>query len=174
MKATVLSSCVVQYIPNPVARKHSICAHSRLLRTTPLFLSPFLCLEGSVERWQICQCQQTAVFAAAGSGHTHSVTHTHAARVHSAVGILSERVKLTSILTAVFPSLPVVVLPRPLWDPVTLQSPYTPGQNAGTTSLVYSPPTQPMNAQPQSRPVSACDSMSSFQFRLLLEMLPFY
>ncbi|XP_067302405.1 eukaryotic translation initiation factor 4 gamma 3 isoform X8 [Pseudorasbora parva] len=31
-------------------------------------------------------------------------------------------------------------------------SPYTPGQNAGTTSLVYSPPTQPMNAQPQSRP----------------------
>ncbi|XP_073678777.1 uncharacterized protein [Garra rufa] len=31
-------------------------------------------------------------------------------------------------------------------------SPYTPGQNAGTTPLVYSPPTQPMNAQPQSRP----------------------
>ncbi|XP_016135657.1 eukaryotic translation initiation factor 4 gamma 3-like [Sinocyclocheilus grahami] len=39
-----------------------------------------------------------------------------------------------------------------LSDPVTLQSPYTPGQNAGTTPLVYSPPTQPMNAQPQSRP----------------------
>uniref|UniRef100_A0A4W4F1D7 Eukaryotic translation initiation factor 4 gamma 3 n=1 Tax=Electrophorus electricus TaxID=8005 RepID=A0A4W4F1D7_ELEEL len=31
-------------------------------------------------------------------------------------------------------------------------SPYTAGQNAGTTPLVYSPPTQPMNAQPQSRP----------------------
>ncbi|XP_016138552.1 eukaryotic translation initiation factor 4 gamma 3 isoform X4 [Sinocyclocheilus grahami] len=31
-------------------------------------------------------------------------------------------------------------------------SPYTPGQNAGTTPLVYSSPTQPMNAQPQSRP----------------------
>ncbi|XP_036388416.1 eukaryotic translation initiation factor 4 gamma 3 isoform X4 [Megalops cyprinoides] len=31
-------------------------------------------------------------------------------------------------------------------------SPYTSGQNAGTTQLVYSPPTQPMNAQPQSRP----------------------
>ncbi|XP_066547258.1 eukaryotic translation initiation factor 4 gamma 3 isoform X2 [Amia ocellicauda] len=31
-------------------------------------------------------------------------------------------------------------------------SPYTSGQNAGTTPLVYSPPTQPMNAQPQSRP----------------------
>ncbi|XP_051735410.1 eukaryotic translation initiation factor 4 gamma 3 isoform X7 [Ctenopharyngodon idella] len=31
-------------------------------------------------------------------------------------------------------------------------SPYTQGQNAGTTPLVYSPPTQPMNAQPQSRP----------------------
>ncbi|XP_052397272.1 eukaryotic translation initiation factor 4 gamma 3 isoform X4 [Carassius gibelio] len=31
-------------------------------------------------------------------------------------------------------------------------SPYTPGQNAGTTPLVYSTPTQPMNAQPQSRP----------------------
>ncbi|XP_042569043.1 eukaryotic translation initiation factor 4 gamma 3-like isoform X4 [Cyprinus carpio] len=31
-------------------------------------------------------------------------------------------------------------------------SPYTLGQNAGTTPLVYSSPTQPMNAQPQSRP----------------------
>ncbi|XP_052449626.1 eukaryotic translation initiation factor 4 gamma 3 isoform X2 [Carassius gibelio] len=30
--------------------------------------------------------------------------------------------------------------------------PYTPGQNAGTTPLVYSSPTQPMNTQPQSRP----------------------
>ncbi len=171
MKATVLSSCIVQYIPNPVAHKHSVCAHSRLHRTTPLFLSPLLCLEGSIERWQICQCQQTAVFAAAGSGHTHSVTHTHAAHTHSAVGILSERVKFTSVLTAVSLSLPVST--RPHLDPVTLQSPYTLGQNAGTTPLVYSPPTQPMNAQPQSRPVSACDSMSSFQIRLLLEMLTF-
>ncbi|XP_062871620.1 eukaryotic translation initiation factor 4 gamma 3 isoform X3 [Trichomycterus rosablanca] len=31
-------------------------------------------------------------------------------------------------------------------------SPYQTGQNAGTTQLVYSPPTQPMNVQPQSRP----------------------
>ncbi|XP_070759420.1 eukaryotic translation initiation factor 4 gamma 3-like [Enoplosus armatus] len=31
-------------------------------------------------------------------------------------------------------------------------SPYNPGQNAGSASLVYSPQTQPMNAQPQSRP----------------------
>uniref|UniRef100_A0A671N7R7 Eukaryotic translation initiation factor 4 gamma 3-like n=1 Tax=Sinocyclocheilus anshuiensis TaxID=1608454 RepID=A0A671N7R7_9TELE len=37
-------------------------------------------------------------------------------------------------------------------SPGLSQSPYTPGQNAGTTPLVYSPPTQPMNAQPQSRP----------------------
>ncbi|KAG5282217.1 hypothetical protein AALO_G00053560 [Alosa alosa] len=31
-------------------------------------------------------------------------------------------------------------------------SPYSSGQNAGTNPLVYSPSTQPMNAQPQSRP----------------------
>ncbi|XP_072237718.1 eukaryotic translation initiation factor 4 gamma 3 isoform X1 [Leuresthes tenuis] len=31
-------------------------------------------------------------------------------------------------------------------------SPYNPGQNAGSASLVYSAQTQPMNAQPQSRP----------------------
>lgn len=34
------------------------------------------------------------------------------------------------------------------------QSPYNPGQNAGSAPLVYSTQTQPMNAQPQSRPVS--------------------
>uniref|UniRef100_A0AAQ4QE26 Eukaryotic translation initiation factor 4 gamma 3 n=1 Tax=Gasterosteus aculeatus aculeatus TaxID=481459 RepID=A0AAQ4QE26_GASAC len=33
-------------------------------------------------------------------------------------------------------------------------SPYNPGQNAASAPLVYSPQTQPMNAQPQSRPVS--------------------
>uniref|UniRef100_A0A8C1D1Z8 Eukaryotic translation initiation factor 4 gamma, 3b n=1 Tax=Cyprinus carpio carpio TaxID=630221 RepID=A0A8C1D1Z8_CYPCA len=37
-------------------------------------------------------------------------------------------------------------------SPGLSQSPYTLGQNAGTTPLVYSSPTQPMNAQPQSRP----------------------
>ncbi|XP_056589766.1 eukaryotic translation initiation factor 4 gamma 3 isoform X10 [Triplophysa dalaica] len=37
------------------------------------------------------------------------------------------------------------------WEPIG-GSPYTPGQNAGTTPLVYTQPTQPMNAQPQSRP----------------------
>ncbi|KAF7642115.1 hypothetical protein LDENG_00264500 [Lucifuga dentata] len=31
-------------------------------------------------------------------------------------------------------------------------SPYNHGQNAGSAPLVYSPQTQPMNAQPQSRP----------------------
>ncbi|XP_067442629.1 eukaryotic translation initiation factor 4 gamma 3 isoform X10 [Thunnus thynnus] len=31
-------------------------------------------------------------------------------------------------------------------------SPYNPGQNAGSAPLVYAPQTQPMNAQPQSRP----------------------
>lgn len=37
---------------------------------------------------------------------------------------------------------------------VSEQSPYNHGQNAGSAPLVYSPQTQPMNAQPQSRPVS--------------------
>lgn len=80
MKATVLSSCIVQYIPNPVAHKHSVCTHSRLHRTTPLFLSPFLCLEVSVEMADLSVSADCGLFAAAGSGHTHSVTHTHAAR----------------------------------------------------------------------------------------------
>ncbi|KAG9337675.1 hypothetical protein JZ751_028325 [Albula glossodonta] len=39
-------------------------------------------------------------------------------------------------------------------SPGLSQTPYPSGQNAATTQLVYSPPTQPMNAQPQSRPVS--------------------
>uniref|UniRef100_A0A671PGA0 Eukaryotic translation initiation factor 4 gamma 3-like n=1 Tax=Sinocyclocheilus anshuiensis TaxID=1608454 RepID=A0A671PGA0_9TELE len=43
-------------------------------------------------------------------------------------------------------------LPGHASSPGLSQSPYTPGQNAGTTPLVYSSPTQPMNAQPQSRP----------------------
>ncbi|XP_067302404.1 eukaryotic translation initiation factor 4 gamma 3 isoform X7 [Pseudorasbora parva] len=43
-------------------------------------------------------------------------------------------------------------------------SPYTPGQNAGTTSLVYSPPTQPMNAQPQSRPFATGPRPTHHQF----------
>ncbi|KAI1892495.1 hypothetical protein AGOR_G00134190 [Albula goreensis] len=37
-------------------------------------------------------------------------------------------------------------------SPGLSQTPYPSGQNAATTQLVYSPPTQPMNAQPQSRP----------------------
>ncbi|XP_057176111.1 eukaryotic translation initiation factor 4 gamma 3 isoform X2 [Triplophysa rosa] len=37
------------------------------------------------------------------------------------------------------------------WEAIGGSS-YTPGQNAGTTPLVYTQPTQPMNAQPQSRP----------------------
>uniref|UniRef100_A0A4W6DBS3 Eukaryotic translation initiation factor 4 gamma 3 n=1 Tax=Lates calcarifer TaxID=8187 RepID=A0A4W6DBS3_LATCA len=37
-------------------------------------------------------------------------------------------------------------------SPALSQSPYNPGQNAGSAPLVYSPQTQPINAQPQSRP----------------------
>uniref|UniRef100_A0A3Q1JX47 Uncharacterized protein n=1 Tax=Anabas testudineus TaxID=64144 RepID=A0A3Q1JX47_ANATE len=37
-------------------------------------------------------------------------------------------------------------------SPALSQSPYNPGQNAGSAPLVYSAQTQPMNAQPQSRP----------------------
>ncbi|XP_022533176.2 eukaryotic translation initiation factor 4 gamma 3 isoform X3 [Astyanax mexicanus] len=43
-------------------------------------------------------------------------------------------------------------------------SPYTAGQNAGTTPLVYSPPTQPMNAQPQSRPFAPGPRPTHHQF----------
>ncbi|KAG5838959.1 hypothetical protein ANANG_G00229280 [Anguilla anguilla] len=42
-------------------------------------------------------------------------------------------------------------------------SPYPSGQNAAT-QLVYSPPTQPMNAQPQSRPFAAGPRASHHQF----------
>ncbi|XP_047203198.1 eukaryotic translation initiation factor 4 gamma 3 isoform X6 [Girardinichthys multiradiatus] len=40
-------------------------------------------------------------------------------------------------------------------SPALSQSPYNAGQNTVSTPLVYSPQTQPMNAQPQSRPASA-------------------
>ncbi|XP_030624145.1 eukaryotic translation initiation factor 4 gamma 3 isoform X1 [Chanos chanos] len=43
-------------------------------------------------------------------------------------------------------------------------SPYNPGQNAGTTPLVYSPPAQPMNAQPQSRPFAPGPRPAHHQF----------
>uniref|UniRef100_A0A8C1LNX2 Eukaryotic translation initiation factor 4 gamma, 3b n=1 Tax=Cyprinus carpio TaxID=7962 RepID=A0A8C1LNX2_CYPCA len=43
-------------------------------------------------------------------------------------------------------------------------SPYTLGQNAGTTPLVYSSPTQPMNAQPQSRPFAPGPRPTHHQF----------
>ncbi|XP_017565077.1 eukaryotic translation initiation factor 4 gamma 3 isoform X5 [Pygocentrus nattereri] len=43
-------------------------------------------------------------------------------------------------------------------------SPYAAGQNAGTTPLVYSPPTQPMNAQPQSRPFAPGPRPTHHQF----------
>ncbi|KAL0978497.1 hypothetical protein UPYG_G00171250 [Umbra pygmaea] len=39
-------------------------------------------------------------------------------------------------------------------------SPYTTGQNAGSNPLVYSPQTQQLNAQPQSRPSSSMPSLS--------------
>ncbi|TRY96654.1 hypothetical protein DNTS_024268 [Danionella cerebrum] len=108
----------------------------------------------ALRRWQICQCQQTAVFAARGSGQTLSVARTHAAHAHSAGGILSERVCNVHIRPNAVSSFVSPLVPhRPLGDPVTQQSPYTPGQNAGTTPLVYSPQSQAMNAQPQSRPL---------------------
>ncbi|KAJ8257798.1 hypothetical protein GJAV_G00189860 [Gymnothorax javanicus] len=48
-------------------------------------------------------------------------------------------------------------------SPGLSQSPYPSGQNAAT-QLVYSPPTQPMNAQPQSRPFAAGPRPSHHQF----------
>ncbi|XP_041804790.1 eukaryotic translation initiation factor 4 gamma 3 isoform X10 [Chelmon rostratus] len=44
------------------------------------------------------------------------------------------------------------------------QSPYNPGQNAGSAPLVYSPQTQPMNAQPQSRPFATGPRPTHHQF----------
>uniref|UniRef100_A0AAY5JZB7 Eukaryotic translation initiation factor 4 gamma, 3a n=1 Tax=Esox lucius TaxID=8010 RepID=A0AAY5JZB7_ESOLU len=45
-------------------------------------------------------------------------------------------------------------------SPALSQSPYTTGQNAGSAPLVYSPQTQQLNAQPQSRPSSSMPSPS--------------
>uniref|UniRef100_A0A8B9JNF9 Eukaryotic translation initiation factor 4 gamma, 3b n=1 Tax=Astyanax mexicanus TaxID=7994 RepID=A0A8B9JNF9_ASTMX len=44
------------------------------------------------------------------------------------------------------------------------QTPLKYSQNAGTTPLVYSPPTQPMNAQPQSRPFAPGPRPTHHQF----------
>ncbi|CAB1424976.1 unnamed protein product, partial [Pleuronectes platessa] len=43
-------------------------------------------------------------------------------------------------------------------------SPYNPGQNAGSPSLVYSPQTQQINAQPQSRPFATGPRPTHHQF----------
>ncbi|KAM9409761.1 eukaryotic translation initiation factor 4 gamma 3 isoform 2-T2 [Pholidichthys leucotaenia] len=43
-------------------------------------------------------------------------------------------------------------------------SPYNPGQNAGSAPLVYSPQTQQMNAQPQSRPFATGPRPTHHQF----------
>ncbi|KAK1901453.1 Eukaryotic translation initiation factor 4 gamma 3 [Dissostichus eleginoides] len=43
-------------------------------------------------------------------------------------------------------------------------SPYNPGLNAGSAPLVYSPQTQPMNAQPQSRPFATGPRPTHHQF----------
>uniref|UniRef100_A0A3B5AK85 Eukaryotic translation initiation factor 4 gamma 3-like n=1 Tax=Stegastes partitus TaxID=144197 RepID=A0A3B5AK85_9TELE len=43
-------------------------------------------------------------------------------------------------------------------------SPYNPGQNAGSAPLVYSTQTQPMNAQPQSRPFATGPRPTHHQF----------
>lgn len=91
MKATVLSSCIVQYIPNPVAHKHSVCAHSRLHRTTPLFLSPFLCLEGSVEEMADLSVSADRSVCS-GREWTHSLCHphSHSTRSHSCRDFIRE------------------------------------------------------------------------------------
>ncbi|XP_054866823.1 eukaryotic translation initiation factor 4 gamma 3 isoform X13 [Amphiprion ocellaris] len=49
-------------------------------------------------------------------------------------------------------------------SPALSQSPYNPGQNAGSAPLVYSPQTQPMNAQPQSRPFATGPRPTHHQF----------
>uniref|UniRef100_A0A669DTR2 Eukaryotic translation initiation factor 4 gamma 3 n=1 Tax=Oreochromis niloticus TaxID=8128 RepID=A0A669DTR2_ORENI len=51
-------------------------------------------------------------------------------------------------------------------------SPYNPGQNAGSTPLVYSPQTQPMNAQPQSRPFATGPRPTHHQFFQRTQMQP--
>uniref|UniRef100_A0A8C2Z4R9 Eukaryotic translation initiation factor 4 gamma 3 n=2 Tax=Cyclopterus lumpus TaxID=8103 RepID=A0A8C2Z4R9_CYCLU len=51
-----------------------------------------------------------------------------------------------------YPQLPPYRYPKG-WE-AGIGSPYNPGQNAVSAPLLYSPQTQPMNAQPQSRPVS--------------------
>uniref|UniRef100_A0A8C9RA48 Eukaryotic translation initiation factor 4 gamma 3 n=1 Tax=Scleropages formosus TaxID=113540 RepID=A0A8C9RA48_SCLFO len=48
------------------------------------------------------------------------------------------------------------------WEPSS--SPYSTGQNAGTAPLVYSPQTQPMNAQAQSRPFATGPRPTHHQF----------
>uniref|UniRef100_A0A8C9TZ83 Eukaryotic translation initiation factor 4 gamma 3 n=1 Tax=Scleropages formosus TaxID=113540 RepID=A0A8C9TZ83_SCLFO len=49
-------------------------------------------------------------------------------------------------------------------SPGLTQSPYSTGQNAGTAPLVYSPQTQPMNAQAQSRPFATGPRPTHHQF----------
>ncbi|XP_044205764.1 eukaryotic translation initiation factor 4 gamma 3 isoform X8 [Thunnus albacares] len=49
-------------------------------------------------------------------------------------------------------------------SPALSQSPYNPGQNAGSAPLVYAPQTQPMNAQPQSRPFATGPRPTHHQF----------
>ncbi|XP_059396208.1 eukaryotic translation initiation factor 4 gamma 3-like isoform X9 [Carassius carassius] len=57
-------------------------------------------------------------------------------------------------------------------SPGLSQAPYTPGQNAGTTPLVYSTPTQPMNAQPQSRPFFQRTQMQTARSNIPSNNLP--
>lgn len=59
-----------------MAHKCSVCAHSRLLRTTPLFLSPFLCLEGSIEEMADLSVSADRSVCS-GREWTHSLCHPH-------------------------------------------------------------------------------------------------
>jgi len=139
--------------------------HSRLHRTTPLFLSPFLCFEVSVEMADLSVSADRSVCS--GREWTHSLCHPHSRSTRSlSCGDFIREGNIHIRPNYSF-SFPAGLYSTSLGPRDTLQSPYTPGQNAGATPLVYSPQTQPMNTQPQSRPVSACDSMSSFQIRLL-------
>ncbi|XP_034388717.1 eukaryotic translation initiation factor 4 gamma 3 isoform X2 [Cyclopterus lumpus] len=61
-----------------------------------------------------------------------------------------------------YPQLPPYRYPKG-WE-AGIGSPYNPGQNAVSAPLLYSPQTQPMNAQPQSRPFATGPRPTHHQF----------
>lgn len=69
-------SCTVQNCLNSMAHKCYDCAHSRLFKTTPLFLSLFLWLEGSVEEMADLSVSADRSVCS-GREWTHSLCHPH-------------------------------------------------------------------------------------------------